>query len=273
MKKCLNKTNRFAQNGKYPKGAVAKLQTYCVAMMALTALSVLAATPAAAVVTSFVNNPSSNSTDWASAVTGAGHSINSNVNFNDMSIGAFNGGFYTASDGVTMSVSGGLAAIDFGAGPGQGNLDGAIPGEGVHAASNFLFGGVGAGTLLIDFGTEVFGAGLSLIDQFSGNSTNIEAFSGVGATGTSLGLFSGLSSNFQSNGTYFLGLTSDVGFRSLVFRDLVNNGNDTYGIDDIVFATGSGGGGGAVPEPGMLSLLGVSLLGLGAIRRGRRKLG
>jgi hypothetical protein len=192
--------------------------------------------------------------------------------FNDMSIGTFNGGFYTVSDGVTMSVSGGLGSIDTGAGPGQGNQACAIPGEGVHAASNFLFGSSSTGTLIIDFGTEVFGAGLSLIDQFSNNSTNIEAFSDVGATGTSLGLFSGLSSNFQNNGAYFMGLTSDIGFRLLIFRDLVNNGGDTYGIDDIVFATGAGGGG-AVPEPGMLTLLGVSLLGFGAVRRGRRKLG
>jgi hypothetical protein len=272
MQKYLNNTIRVSRNGKYQKRAIAKLQTYCVGLMALTALSALAATPAAAVVVGFVNNPSSNSTDWANAVTGAGHSVNSNVNFNDMSIGTFNGGFYTVSDGVTMSVSGGLGSIDTGAGPGQRNQAGAIPGEGVHAASNFLFGSSSTGTLIIDFGTEVFGAGLSLIDQFSNNSTNIEAFSDVGATGTSLGLFSGLSSNFQNNGAYFMGLTSDIGFRSLIFRDLVNNGGDTYGIDDIVFATGAGGGG-AVPEPGMLTLLGVSLLGFGAVRRGRRKLG
>jgi hypothetical protein len=63
--------------------------------VAVAAVVTMLASPASAVVTGFVNNPSSNSTDWASAVTGAGNSINSNVNFNDMSIGAFDGGFYS----------------------------------------------------------------------------------------------------------------------------------------------------------------------------------
>lgn len=145
--------------------------------------------------------------------------------------------------------------VQFGAGPGQSNT-GADAGEGLHAASNFLFDGGAPSTLTILFNTPVLGAGLFIIDYFNplaNNPLTIEAFTGSNGTGTSLGSFSSVIANFQPNRLYFMGLVStNNDIRSLVFNDVNSETGDTTGIDDILFSQ--------IPEPGSIVLLPIGLL-------------
>ena len=60
------------------------------------------------------------------------------------------------------------------------------------------------------------------------------------------------------NQVRFFGFTSDTAFTSVEFRGVDNDG---YGIDNVAF------GSVAVPEPGVLAMLGVGLFGLGFLRR------
>jgi len=171
---------------------------------------------------------------------GAGGSINTDVNFNAMPTGALTGNFYLGTDGVSLSVTG-TGLVTFGQGPGQANTAANIPGEGLHPASNFLQLGAPSltnesSTLTINFSQGVFAAGLFTIDKFSGGNMSIQAFTGAGGTGASLGTFSAVGSNFQENFMYFMGLTTDVPFQSLVFS-YTNTSGDIIGIDNIEFAT------------------------------------
>lgn len=229
----------------------------------LTVSSVNAAT------TGFVNSPSTNSSDWAASVGSLGKIINSNVNFDAMSTGALNGIFYNFSDGVTIAPSGDFGSVTFGAGPNQGNTGGAISGEGKHAASNFLTMGPGTSSLTFNFNRLVFGAGIFTLDVFQNSGLQIEAFTGLDRTGTSLGVFSAVSNNFQQNNLYFMGLTSDIGFRSFVFRDTLNNGGDVFGVDDFVFAVGKGIPTVPLPAAGWLLLAGLGGLGVSSWKRKR----
>lgn len=230
----------------------------------LTVSAVYAAT------TGFVSNPSGNSSDWAASVGLLGKSINNNVDFDAMSVGALDGGFYTGSDGVTIIPGGAVGSVTFGAGPGQSNTGGAIPGEGVHAASNFLFMGSSPSSLTFNFNELVFGAGIFALDAFQNSGLQIEAFTGLNGTGTSLGVFSAVANNFQQNNLYFMGLTSDVGFQSFVFRDNADNGGDTFGVDNFVFATGDGVSTVPLPAAGWLLLAGLG--GLAVSCRNRKRL-
>lgn len=75
----------------------------------------------------FVNSPNSNSTDWTAAVTAAGGTVNSAVDFDAMTPGALDGTFYSASQGVTITTSGAVGGVVFGTGPAQSNTSGALP--------------------------------------------------------------------------------------------------------------------------------------------------
>jgi hypothetical protein len=234
--------------------------------------------PAAAQTVGFVANPTTNSSDWATAVGGLGGSINSNVTFDTHPLGGLNGAFYTASDGVTMATTGGTSSVKFGAGPAQLNTStGPVsPGEGAHAASNYLeFDNTGPSTLTISFSEGVVGAGFFLVDLFNPgsqpagrNAVQIQAFDGVNGTGSSLGLFDAAQFNFQQNGLYFMGVTnSDAAIRSI---RLINpaGSSDIIGVDNIRFATRSTSG--VVPEPVSLALMLPGLAALTLLKRGRR---
>jgi len=231
------------------------------------ALTLLFAVNVNAAVVGFVNNPTSNSTDWASAVTSAGGTINSNVNFDALSTGAFDSTFYQGTDGVSFSTSGAFGGVFNGAGPGQANTGGSIIGEGIHAASNYLQGGSQEWSLTASFTSAISGFGLSVIDLFASETLTLEAFTGIDGTGTSLGLFTGIDQNFQRNGTYFLGLLSDsVNIRSVVFTDLNGGTGDIIGVDDIVFTDVS-----PVPVPAAAWLFGSALLGFFGFSRRNKK--
>lgn len=226
----------------------------------------IAAAPASASVLGFTSNFSGNAAAWTASANGLGATIDSSINFDAHPTGALQSNFY-AGLGVTMGSSGDSNTVVFGAGPGQGNTSSTplSSGEGLHAASNYLFDGGNASSFTLLFSTPVYGAGLYVIDYFNpfnSNPLTIEAFD---AANTSLGLFTSAAANFQNNNLYFMGVTSSAGdIAKLVFTDVNSATGDTTGIDNIVFATGAGNN---VPEPGALALVGLALAGLALTRR------
>ena len=221
---------------------------------------------------SFTLNPTTNSQDWSSFITGLGGTINSNVNFDAHPTGPLNPNFYLSSDGVTLTPIGDVNTVQFGAGPGQFNTSDMSPGEGPHPASNFLFDRVNASSLTISFDAPVLGAGLFVIDYFNPGTTNnplqIEAFTGPNGTGSLLGVASSAGFNFQANRLYFMGVaSSENDIRSIVFRDVNNASGDEIGLDNIVFAQQSVS---AVPEPSSIALLGIGAVGIAFFAFARR---
>jgi hypothetical protein len=229
----------------------------------------IVATTANAAVFGFVNNPTTNSTDWAASVVanGGGAGINTSVNFDSHPTGALVPGFYSGSAGVTLTPSGDVNTVQIG-GVAQLNTSQPplSPGEGPHASSNFLFDGGSASSLTISFNAPVLGAGLFIFDYFNpfgNNPLTIEAFNGIG---NSLGLFSAAAFNFQPDNMYFMGVVSTAqDISSLVFTDVNSNTGDTTGIDDIRFARGAAPS--SVPEPGALALFAAAFGALGMSRR------
>ena len=250
-------------------------------------------------VTGFVNNPTTNSADFQSAVAANGDTVDSNVNFEAVPVGGSYGAFYAASDGLTFSSTGINTAIQNGAGPGQFNtLSGPVsPGEGVHAASNYLFVS-GVGSLTLSFAAPVAGVGFSTIDLYNpggANPISITAYSGAGGTGapvasystgarlsaslpagtgTNLGTFSAVGDNFQANNLYFMGVADSTGANTIgsLVLSYPNTASisDEIGIDNVLIAQA----GSPVPEASTTASFGLLLaLGLGglAVASRRRK--
>ena len=235
--------------------------------IATAALGLLvAAAPASASVIGFTSNATGNAAAWTASANGLGAPIDTSINFDAHPTGALQGNFY-AGLGVTLSSTGDSNTVTFGAGPGQGNTSSGplSSGEGLHAASNYLFDGGNASSFTVLFSTPVYGAGLYVIDYFNpvgNNPLTVEAFD---AANMSLGLYSSVAANFQQNNLYFMGVTSSAGdIAKLVFTDVNSETGDTTGIDNVVFATGTGNN---VPEPGALALVGLALAGLALTRR------
>jgi len=228
----------------------------------LAVVAALAAQGAFAGVTTFANNPSGNSVDFANAVAGGGGSITT-LTFDDQALGALNPNAYA---GVTLN------GVNFnqivnGAGPGQGNTS-APPlssGEGLHAVSNYLANSSSyTGSLTISFATPVFGAGLFTIDVFnpvSGyDNFSLSAYTGADGTGTVLGTATGAQFNFQANNLYFLGIYSSAGdIGSVVFTQDGSRSGDVIGLDNIQIAASAPGQ--TVPEPDTILLVAAGLIG------------
>lgn len=244
------------------------------AAIALAAAVVLgmAATPAAAAIIPFVANPQTNSTDWATAVTGSGKVITT-LNFDTLTAGALpldskTGNYvlndYLVSNGVSFSVAGTAAAITNGAGPSGMGTYRQNAGEGLHAVSNYVNIPASATTeITVDFVNPVSAAGFFSIDLASwkqnGLSLTIEAFSGASATGTSLGVATSYDpAFFQPNHLYFMGLRSTASdIKSIQIRG--GWAGNSFGMDDFKF--------GQVPEPAGMCLLGLAAASLLTKRR------
>ena len=221
-------------------------------------------------ITGFVDNPNGNSSDWSAAVAALGGTVNTDLNFDTNPLGTLQPNFYLASDGVTLSGVNSLNSVTFGSGPGQANnfTPPVSSGEGLHPVSNYLIGLAVSSTLTISFNAPVLGAGLFVIDNFNPSSQQvrnpiaIEAFSGPGGSGVSLGLFHGAQYNFQPDHLYFMGIISgDANIRSLVFYQ-PGAAADVIGVDNIMFAP--------VPEPSVVTLAALGLIGIKGMRKLRR---
>jgi hypothetical protein len=240
--------------------------------LAAACLAVAVAGPANAQLTGFVNNFSTNSTDWNTFVTGLGGAVNTNINFNAHPTGALQSNFYLVSDGVTLTPTGDVNTVQTGAGPAQGNTTGSIPGEGLHPSSNFLQDDIAVSSLTISFTTPVSGFGLFTLDYFNPSADNpleIEAFAGQNGTGASLGLFSSVAQNLQQNNLYFMGLATTSGANSIgsvIFRDVSTNTGDIFGLDDFRFSRTTVISN-AAPEPASVLLLTLGMAGFAARRR------
>lgn len=242
---------------------------------------IMAVGQAGAVLTGYVSNPQTNSVDWTNAVTAKGGSIDS-INFNDISTGVLSlvsaGNYalnaYQASEGVTFAVKGNAPAITYGVGPGDSSTYQLNPGEGLHPTSNYLsfppyteYSGSYTTSIIMNFNEAVSSVGfytIGLNNSFNPGITRItiEAFTGINATGTSLGTFTSLDAhNFNPNNLYFMGLSSSAN-EIMSFRisgSWQQAFGDNLGFDNFVFAE--------VPEPATMSIL-----ALGGLLLRRKKL-
>jgi hypothetical protein len=233
----------------------------------------------------YVDNTGTNLADWTAAVTGAGKAINSNVDFNALSLGNTTSiTFYQATDGVTMGVTwsyGSATSKISNAVTGNASV-GSTAYEGVYAPggterylqlqpSKHTQTDNTTTTFTVDFADPVSAAGLKLIDVYAPyaypNSTAppiiLDVFDGPNGTGTNLGEFIAPVGNWQKMKWFFVGVMStEEDIESITIRriqyDSQYNTTDLYGIDDVVFARDQ-----AVPEPASIAVW--SLLGAVAV--------
>jgi len=158
-------------------------------LVAIVGVMLVGVGQANADLTGYVNNPTGNSVDWTTAANNAGATINTDIDFNTHPTGALQSSFYS---GVTMSGTS-LGNVVFGTGPGQSNTSGSHPGEGAHAASNYL-SVYTSSSLTLTFDNAVRGVGLFTVDKWYGSTATITAYD---TDNTSLGSFSDTGTNFQ----------------------------------------------------------------------------
>jgi hypothetical protein len=76
--------------------------------------------------------------------------------------------------------------------------------------------------------------------------------------------------DFHGSFAYFLGLVSDTDFSSITLN--IGEFVLVSAVDDVtLFGAGDNGGGGDVPEPGTLALIGLAVLAAGVARRRQAK--
>jgi len=252
---------------------------------ALLTLSVVSTTEATII--GFVDNPTGNSVDWTNAVIALGGTINADINFDAHPARAsntlpalFQPDFYSATDGVTMALSGASYGVRSSVGPSESNTSTGptSPGEGMHGNSNHLSLGFNVCTLpqncptafALTFDVPVAGLGLYLIDMWNPASSalrrgvTLNAYDGPNGAGNLLGSFDAAQFNFQRNRQYFMGVLDTSQSITSVVISRANGGGDIIGLDDVLFARAPN----ALPEPGSAALLS---LGLALLLRKRRK--
>jgi hypothetical protein len=243
-------------------------KTHAITFVLVAAL--LVAVPAMAATTGFVGNPGSNSSDWATYVTGLGGWINTSINFDTHPTGALQANFYSGL-GVTLAETGTVGNVNTGAGPGQGNTSSTplSAGEGLHQVSNYVWVDVGSGTFTMNFATPVMGAGLFIVDYFNPQSTPLSpiTIAAYNSTNALLGSYQSAVYNFQENYMYFMGIASTTSNIAAVKFTITGGHGDQIGLDDIRFA----GSRTPIPGPATILLLAPGLAGLAAFRKRIRK--
>ena len=213
----------------------------------LVGASLLSITPALnAAVNTYANNPTGNSTDFATGVAGILGSI-STYTFDTLPTGVLSPSAYP---GLTLAATGEFNNVVNGEGPADGNSFSTplSPGEGLHPVSNYLGSGGGfTGGLTVDFSTPVLGFGLYTIDVFTPSSFSnadnfsLSAYTGADGGGTLLGTATGLQFNFQTDNLYFLGITSSAAnIRSVIFSSDGSGSDDNVGLDNLEVASSAG---------------------------------
>lgn len=222
-------------------------------------------------VLTYVNNLTGNSVDFAGGVASNGGGAITTLTFDTLAVGSLNPNAYSGL-GITMNGTNAFGSVTFGSGPGQGNTSSTpvSPGEGPHAASNYLGGPDSTGILTVDFSAPVLAAGIFTIDLFNPGGTadilTLSAYTGAGGTGTLLGTATAAGFNFQANNLYFMGILSTAGdIGSVVVNQNGGISGDQIGLDNFEFAAPASG----VPEPGTVTLIGIGLLAAAARLRSR----
>lgn len=146
--------------------------------------------------------------------------------------------------------------------------DGNVDGSGLLGDSWFYGGGSTGITFTFDSGAlgglPTYAA-IVWTDSGGGASITFEAFDQYGDSLGTLGGIGDLSNNGETAEDLFFGAI-DLGGISSIF---ISNAHGGIEVDHLQFGFMEGGGS-SLPEPGMLGLFGLGLLGLGAARRRRR---
>lgn len=234
----------------------------------LTASVIIVSNSVSAGVIFFSDDPENNSGNFSSAAFSTGYEINQDIDFEEHVLGNLNGAFYTDSNGVTLTSSTSNLSVLNNIGPSQGNVTNSIEGEGIYQASNYLnISSQNDFTLNFEDGT--YGVGLTTIDLFESGDITLNVFSGQNGTGDLLGSLSGIGEglNFQSNGTFFIGVQSDDTLLGSVTYSFSGDGGDVIGYDDIVYLVNNTV---SVPEPSS-SLIALFVLLCFGIRKVKKK--
>lgn len=244
--------------------------------LSLLAMSMIAISfSSEAATTAFADNPSGNSTDWASYLQGHGAAVTTAIDFESHPLGALQPEFY-AGLGVHMALTGSTftfnAVYDY-----RNDYNGTVAGFGPNSSAEGIapenrkfsaYNPEGAWTLTLSFDQAVQGGGLYVIDLFNGlgnRRTTLAAYDGVNGTGNLLATATAPDFNYQLYNQLFLGVASQsADIRSLVFTNPAPYAGDGIALDDIRLAM-------PVPEPEsyVLMLAGLGLAGLGALRSRR----
>ncbi|ENO79636.1 hypothetical protein C662_10681 [Thauera sp. 28] len=224
--------------------------------IALTASIALASSANAAVINTFSNLAAFSAAAGTTALE----------DFNDSALGRFSYGVAYDFDGFTLTA----AANPRGTGPGVGignTARSTIDNTARLIWGSQTFGANGSGwgpQIEFIFDAPTYAFGFDWRDTDSTDSYKLTVL-GVDFGGATTG---GL---FPRNGTStsgFFGLVSDTAFSSVLLQQVARGGVlDDMSIDNVRFTPAPAS---AVPEPTVLALLSLGLLGLGAVRRKQR---
>jgi len=222
--------------------------------LALFAGTLLCSLSLQAGVVGYTLNPTTNSTDFATAVSALSGVIGDahfTVDYEAHPLGALNPNFYPgftinfspATATVTTALSGG-GSVTSPTSPGEGLV---TSGQHIYPASTF--------DLEVTFIDPLLGFGFYIIDYYNPSGVNpglLKAWDGPNGTGTLLGSFSTAQYDFQYNNKYFVGVTdSDRRIKSVTFG-LPGGAGDSVYFDDLQLASG-------IPEPATMLLAGLAL--------------